>query len=91
MTHQLNRGSQVIVMNGYQAYTKRMSNVIPLEIEASKALGFNLGVKLIRGAYMNEERKLAEEGGYSSPVWDSIEETHECYDECMRAVIENMS
>lgn len=28
---------------------------------------------------MNEERKLAEAHGYESPVWDSIEETHKCY------------
>ena len=84
MTQRLNQGDRVIVMNGYQAYTKRMADVVPLEIAASKELGYNLGVKLIRGAYMNEERRLAEEGGYSSPVWDSIEETHECYNECMR-------
>lgn len=91
MTQKLNKGDKVIVMNGYQAYTRRMADVIPLEIAASHQLGFNLGVKLIRGAYMNEERKLAEEGGYSSPIWDSMEETHECYDECLRNVIENMS
>jgi hypothetical protein len=36
-----------------------MLRQVPLEIEASKKLGFNLGVKLIRGAYMNEERNLA--------------------------------
>lgn len=36
-----------------------MSQVIQDEVAASKALGFNLGVKLIRGAYMSEERALA--------------------------------
>jgi hypothetical protein len=46
-------------MNGFQQYLKRMVKVVPLEIEASRKLGFNLGVKLIRGAYMNEERSLA--------------------------------
>jgi membrane-bound lytic murein transglycosylase MltF len=46
-------------MNGYQQYLKRMVKVVPLEIEASERLGFNLGIKLIRGAYMNEERTLA--------------------------------
>jgi len=71
MTHKHNYGDQVIIMNGYQAYTKRMADVIPMEVRASKALGFNLGVKLIRGAYMNEERMLAEEGNYESPIWDS--------------------
>lgn len=36
-------------------------------------------MKLVRGAYMNEERKLAREKGYESPVHDSIENTHNNY------------
>lgn len=28
---------------------------------------------------MNEERNLAQEEGHESPVWDSIEDTHKCY------------
>jgi proline dehydrogenase len=60
LTHRFNRGDKVIIMNGYQQYLKRMIKVVPLEIEASERLGFNLGIKLIRGAYMNEERTLAQ-------------------------------
>lgn len=61
MTHKFNKGHQVIIMNGYQAYTKRMAHVIPMEVAASQLIGYNLGIKLIRGAYMNEERQLANE------------------------------
>lgn len=46
-------------MNGYQCYLKRMPQVIRDEVATSKVLGYNLGIKLIRGAYMIEERKLA--------------------------------
>jgi len=46
-------------MNGYQCYLKRMEDVIPMEVHASSTYGYNLGIKLIRGAYMNEERQLA--------------------------------
>ena len=53
-----------------------MAAIIPLEIKRAKKLGYNLGVKMIRGAYMNEERRLAEEEGRESPIWESIEETH---------------
>lgn len=56
----------------------------------SKKLGYNLGIKLIRGAYMNEERNLAKELGYESPVWDSIEETHKCYNDNLTHIIENL-
>ena len=50
-------------MNGYQCYLKRMPRVVFQEVECSKALGYNLGIKLIRGAYMTEERDLAKEKG----------------------------
>jgi proline dehydrogenase len=80
MTQKLNHGEQVIIMNGYQCYTKRMATVIPMEVAAAKALGYNLGVKLIRGAYMNEERQLATQNGLESPIWEDIESTHKCYD-----------
>lgn len=66
-------------MNGYQCYLKRMTDVIRMEVRASKEVGYNLGLKLIRGAYMNEERQLAEENGTESPVWDDIDATHKCY------------
>lgn len=42
-------------------------------------MGYNLGIKLIRGAYMREERDLAQKHNYVSPVWSTIEETHKCY------------
>lgn len=87
MTHVLNQGSQVIIMNGYQCYLKRMTRVIENEVAAANKLGFNLGVKLIRGAYMNEERELADKLGYESPIWDTIEDTHACYNKAMENVI----
>lgn len=62
-----------------------------MEIAASQALGYNLGVKLIRGAYMNEERELAEKNGYESPIWDSLEDTHKCFDDCVEMIMENMT
>jgi len=59
MTHKLNRGSKVIIMNGFQCYLKRMAHVLPMEVKAARTHNFNLGIKMIRGAYMNEERSIA--------------------------------
>ena len=78
-------------MNGYQCYLKRMSNVIPMEVQASKTFDFNLGVKLIRGAYMNEERELAAQNGVESPVWDTIDDTHKCYNDAMSHILREMT
>ena len=79
------------IMNGYQCYLKRMRALIPMEVRASHTFGFNLGVKLIRGAYMNEERTLAQEQDKESPVWDCIEDTHSCYNDSMEHIIRHMT
>lgn len=68
-----------------------MKEIIPFEVATSQMLGYNIGIKLIRGAYMNEERKLAKENHYESPVWDSLEETHKCYNDNMQHVMDNLT
>ena len=35
-----------------------MAKLIPMEVRASQEYGFNLGIKLIRGAYMNHQDML---------------------------------
>jgi len=62
-----------------------------MEIKASKQIGFNLGIKCIRGAYMNEERASAAAQGRESPVWDTIEETHACYNANVEAICSQMT
>lgn len=56
-----------------------MAGTLQLEVKASKAIGYNLGIKMVRGAYMNEERQVASQKGIESPVFDTIEDTHHCY------------
>ena len=90
MTQLFNVGDKHIIMNGFQCYLKRMTETLKHEVASSKALGFNLGVKLIRGAYMLEERALAKEQGVESPVWDTLEDTHKCYNDSMSHIIDNL-
>lgn len=89
MTHKFNVGDKCIIMNGYQCYLKRMREVISHEVQCAQKLGYNLGLKLVRGAYMNEEREIANSIGLESPVCESIEDTHASYNECLRIAIEN--
>ena len=91
LTHQFNRGEKHIILNGYQCYLKRTTEAIKMEVAASKVLGYNIGIKLIRGAYMNEERKLAQEHGYESPIWDTLEHTHRCYNDSMLHILDNLT
>lgn len=37
------------------------------------------GAKLVRGAYMNLERRRAAARGYESPIWDTLQDTHDNY------------
>lgn len=90
MTHKYNLGPKVVIMNGYQCYLKRMEALIPMEVRASDTLGFNLGIKLIRGAYMNEEREYAADNNLPSPVHESIEDTHACYNANVEHIVKNM-
>lgn len=39
---------------------------------------------------MNEERRLAKENNYESPVWDTIEDTHKNYNRNLQLIIENL-
>jgi len=90
MTRRFNQGENVTIMNGFQCYLKRMTSTLSMEVRASQVMNFNLGIKLIRGAYMNEERSLAAENGIESPVWEDIEDTHSCYNDSMEHIIRHM-
>jgi len=61
-----------------------------MELKASQAFDFNLGIKQIRGAYMDEERMIAKNAGSESPVWDTIEDTHTCYNNNIRLLLKEM-
>lgn len=46
--------------------------------------GFFVGLKLVRGAYMEKERARAEEQGYSSPICRNKQETDKNYDDAVK-------
>ncbi|KAF2312295.1 hypothetical protein GH714_032190 [Hevea brasiliensis] len=47
-----------------------------------------MGFKLVRGAYMSTERKLASSLGYQSPIHNNIQQTHSCYNDCASFLLE---
>merc|ERR1712198_121944 len=68
-----------IVWNTYQCYLKEALNTISSEMEVVQSLGNCFGAKIVRGAYMDKERKLAKMNGYEDPVNDTYEATGEMY------------
>ena len=59
---------KAIVYNTIQLYRHDRYAFLKSEIERAKQEGFFLGVKLVRGAYMEKERKRALDQNYPSPI-----------------------
>ncbi len=66
---------KAIVFNTLQMYRHdRLDYLKALHKRASEN-GFYVGLKLVRGAYMEKERERAEEKGYPSPICDNKQAT----------------
>jgi proline dehydrogenase len=58
----------IIVYNTYQMYRHDKLADLKADHLIAKASGYILGVKMVRGAYMEKERKRAEQMDYPSPI-----------------------
>jgi proline dehydrogenase len=74
---------KAIVFNTLQMYRWDRLDYLKKLHERSKAEGFYIGMKVVRGAYMEKENKRAEEKGYMSPICISKEATDLNYNECI--------
>lgn len=79
-----------IVFNTLQMYRHDRLDYLKKLHEQAKSDGFYIGMKLVRGAYMEKEIKRAEEKGYPSPICHSKEATDENYDAAVHYMIEHL-
>lgn len=79
MMDAFNRG-RVVVYNTIQLYRADRLAFLRDSYEAAEQRGFILGVKLVRGAYMEKERKRAAAMGYPSPIQPDKGATDRDYD-----------
>jgi proline dehydrogenase len=70
---------KVIVFNTLQMYRWDRLDYLKSLHERAKAKGFKIGMKLVRGAYMEKENKRAEELGYPTPICASKQATDDNY------------
>jgi proline dehydrogenase len=81
---------KAIVFNTLQLYRwDRLDYLKKLQHQA-KEEGFYIGMKLVRGAYMEKENRRAEENGYPSPICESKEATDSNYDTTMAYMMDNL-
>jgi proline dehydrogenase len=59
-------------------------------IREARAAGYKIGVKIVRGAYLEKERQRAREMGYPSPVNPSKQATDDEYNRAITLFIDNI-
>uniref|UniRef100_A0A8C7MXX6 Proline dehydrogenase n=1 Tax=Oncorhynchus kisutch TaxID=8019 RepID=A0A8C7MXX6_ONCKI len=79
------------IWNTYQCYLKESRSLLLEDVRLSISESFCLGVKLVRGAYMDKERKLANSEGCSEPVHESWEHTNDSYNGSLDILLELIS
>jgi len=90
MMEQFNKG-KIVVYNTVQLYRHDRLAFLKDSLEAAELREFTLGVKLVRGAYMEKERKRAAEMGYPSPIQLNKEDTDLDYNAGIAFCIENIN
>ncbi|MFY8009101.1 MAG: proline dehydrogenase family protein, partial [Flavobacterium sp.] len=81
---------KAIVFNTLQLYRWDRLDYLKKLHEQAKAEGFYIGMKLVRGAYMEKENKRAEEKGYPTPICESKEATDNNYDKTVAYMMEHL-
>lgn len=82
--------TEAIVYNTIQLYRHDRLAFLKASFEKAKAKGYYLGVKLVRGAYMEKERARAAEKGYRDPIQPNKEATDRDYNAALEFCTENI-
>ena len=81
---------KAIVQNTYQMYRHDRVGVIKKHHAIAQEEGFYLGLKIVRGAYMEKERARAKRMGYTSPIHLNKEATDNSFNEIIRYFVDNV-
>lgn len=82
---------KAIVYNTFQLYRNDRLQFLKQTIAYAKEHNFYVGAKLVRGAYMEKERKRAEEKNYDSPIQDTKENSDKDYNLALEACVNNIN
>lgn len=81
---------KAIVFNTLQMYRWDRLDYLKKLHEQAKQEGFYIGMKVVRGAYMEKENKRAEEKGYKTPICASKQATDDNYNACIHYMVEHI-
>ncbi len=89
MMDQYNK-EKAVVYNTIQHYRHDRMEFLRDSIEAAEKRDFILGMKLVRGAYMEKERLRAKEMNYASPIQPDKDSTDRDYDEGVKLCLDHI-
>jgi len=81
---------KAIVYNTLQMYRHDRLGFLKNCINESTGKKYYLGIKLVRGAYMDQERERAAKHGYPSPVYPDKQSTDNAFNSAMRICLDNI-
>jgi proline dehydrogenase len=87
---QLFNREKALVFNTLQMYRHDRLEFLLKSHEAARASNYRLGVKLVRGAYMEKERARAAELGYESPIQPDKGSTDRDFNAAVTYCLENI-
>jgi len=73
-----------IVWNTYQLYRHDRLDALKEAHDTAEREGYFIGAKLVRGAYMEKEARVAKQRGYANPINPSKQATDDLYNEALR-------
>jgi proline dehydrogenase len=80
----------VIIFNTLQAYRWDRLDYLKNLHERAKTKGFKIGMKLVRGAYMEKERERALKKNYKDPICKDKNTTDNLYNEVLNYMLSNL-
>jgi proline dehydrogenase len=84
-----NKKGKDVIYNTFQCYLKNSSDRIDIDLARAKRENFHFACKLVRGAYMVQERKRARDMSYADPIHQNIQDTHRNYNAQVQKLLEN--
>jgi proline dehydrogenase len=89
MMRKYNR-ERAVVYNTYQMYRHDRLDVLKEWHEMSINEGFKVGVKLVRGAYMEKERQRSADLNYTDPIQATKQNTDNDYNKALEFIVRNI-
>lgn len=82
---------KAIIFNTLQLYRWDRVPYLKALHQRAKDKGYHIGMKLVRGAYMEKEAKRAEEKGYKNPICESKQATDINFNDGLNYMLDNIA